>query len=423
MAPEYVKAAKALEGSPVKLAKVDATANTGLAKKFDIKGFPTLKFFKNGKPSEYNGGRTEGDIVTWLNKKTGPVAVTLNSEEELLKFQESHDVFVLGVFESADSASAKTFLAAANADETSIYAVATDLSIKTKLGVSVDTIVVLKSFDDLRADLVFASSTTSDEIVEFASANSTPLIQEFSQETAKKIFGSKIQRHVLFFTNKDAAHHEGTVAAYREVASQFKGKLLFINVPTTEDKVMGFFDLTADKAPATILADLGAPSGLKKFPFTGEHTSESISAFVTEFLDGKLKPFLKSEEATPADTTGDVVVLRGSTFADIVLNNNKDVLVEFYAPWCGHCKKLSPIWDELGSKLSAQRDQVVVAKIDATANEIDVPGVAVRGFPTIYFFKGDDKANPVKYEGGRTLDDFLQYLESNAHHSVSRDEL
>ena len=64
LAPEWSKAAKKLnaENSPMKLAKVDATEEKSLGSKFEIKGFPTIKFFKNGKPTEYNGGRTEPGI-------------------------------------------------------------------------------------------------------------------------------------------------------------------------------------------------------------------------------------------------------------------------------------------------------------------------------------------------------------------------
>lgn len=70
------------------------------------------------------------------------------------------------------------------------------------------------------------------------------------------------------------------------------------------------------------------------------------------------------------------------------MNNDKDVLVKFYAPWCGHCKSLAPIWESAASKL-AGNPHIVIAKLDATTNE--VPGVNIRGFPTLKFWPGNDK--------------------------------
>lgn len=83
----------------------------------------------------------------------------------------------------------------------------------------------------------------------------------------------------------------------------------------------------------------------------------------------------------------------------------------------------APTFDELGAKVKAQTDKIVIAKMDSTANEIDAAGVEVRGFPTIYFFKGNDKANPIKYEEGRELENFLSFLEKNAHHGFTHEEL
>lgn len=59
LAPEYERAAKELSkrSPPIPLAKVDATAETDLAKRFDVSGYPTLKIFRKGKPFDYNGPR------------------------------------------------------------------------------------------------------------------------------------------------------------------------------------------------------------------------------------------------------------------------------------------------------------------------------------------------------------------------------
>ena len=49
--------------------------------------------------------------------------------------------------------------------------------------------------------------------------------------------------------------------------------------------------------------------------------------------------------------TGNVIVAVGKNFDDVVTNSDRDALIEFYAPWCGHCKKLAPVYDELGDKV------------------------------------------------------------------------
>jgi protein disulfide-isomerase-like protein len=97
-----------------------------------------------------------------------------------------------------------------------------------------------------------------------------------------------------------------------------------------------------------------------------------------------------------------------------VLDKTKDVLVKYYAPWCGHCKSLAPVWEELGA-FYADNDDVVIAKFDATANE--VAGLSIRGYPTLKFYSKDNK-NGIDYEGDRDLESFKSFLKE--HSSAAR---
>jgi len=136
-----------------------------------------------------------------------------------------------------------------------------------------------------------------------------------------------------------------------------------------------------------------------------------VKAWVDSFLAGTLQPTIKSEEL-PADNSGPVKTVVAKNFDEIVNDPTKDVLVEFYAPWCGHCKALAPTFEEVGKAVQSI-PSVVIAKIDATANDVN-PTLNIRGFPTIKFFPANNKNEPVEYEGDRTKEDFIEFLQKHA---------
>jgi len=153
--------------------------------------------------------------------------------------------------------------------------------------------------------------------------------------------------------------------------------------------------------------------GVDKFAFSGDSskfTDSEIIDFVDTWKAGKLEKFLKSEEV-PATNDEPVKVIVGKNFNDIIRDSDDDVLLEFYAPWCGHCKTLAPKYDELAKELESCKG-ITIAKIDATANEID--GVSVSGFPTLKFFPKGSKRAPVDYDGEREVDGFKKWLEENS---------
>ena len=139
--------------------------------------------------------------------------------------------------------------------------------------------------------------------------------------------------------------------------------------------------------------------------------------FVFVFLAGALKPHLKSQPI-PKRSSGPVTVVVGKNFEDVVMDSKKDVLIEFYAPWCGHCKTLEPIYKKLAKKYKDDKN-LVIAKIDATANE-SPSEFTTEGFPTIFFAPSSDKKNPIKHEGGRELKDLEEFMKKHATVSLGK---
>jgi len=203
------------------------------------------------------------------------------------------------------------------------------------------------------------------------------------------------------------------------IARDSYSKLSFAWVGQAFHSRLQQFGASGQKIPTLVILD-----GSKFFPFdeTLEFDSDNVAKHVSSFLDGGIKAHFKSE---PIPETNDepVKVVVGNSFKDIVLDPTKDVLVEFYAPWCGHCKTLVPIYNELGEHFK-DSTTVVIAKMDATAN--DNPSVEISGFPTIYFFPAGDKSQPLSFEGDRTVEGFVSFIEEHTgadHTQKVKDEL
>ncbi|WVQ82191.1 protein disulfide-isomerase domain [Cryptococcus sp. DSM 104549] len=170
--------------------------------------------------------------------------------------------------------------------------------------------------------------------------------------------------------------------------------------------------------------DLGTRYGVSGFPtikwfpagsdepvdYGGGRDLEALAAFVTKEsgVKSKIKP-----PPPPA-----YLQLDSSNFDDIALDDNKNVLVAFTAPWCGHCKNMKPTYDKVAKAFAAESD-CVVAEIDADdAENKPIAGkYGVRSFPTLKFFPKGTK-EPIEYSTGRSQEQFIDFL--NEHCGTHR---
>lgn len=417
LAPHYEVAATALKVNdpPVALIKVDCTVETKVCGKYGVSGYPTLKIFKDGEMSaDYQGPRESAGIIKFMKSKAGPVAKQLTSVADYEKFLANTEHSVIAFVKEEGSTLETEFKKVADAlNENVRFAYSSDAAVLAKAGHS-DKFVIyqpprLHTPLEPKENVFSGAEMTSDALKTFVKTELQGLAGHRTPANAAEFFGKPLIV-VLFQLDYTKDPKGSNYVRNRVIKVAKKVKDVHFAVSSFEDfgqELEEFgFKLEANKR---FMIARGINN--EKYKFDGEYSVANLEKFALDLAAGSLESYMKSEPIPEANDEA-VVTVVGRNFDEIINDKTKDVLIEFYAPWCGHCKSLAPKYEELAQKLKGETS-LVIAKIDATANDIP-PSFGVQGFPTLFFVPAGAKDAPKKYEGGREVEDFVKYLAKEA---------
>uniref|UniRef100_A0AAQ6ARP5 Thioredoxin domain-containing protein n=1 Tax=Amphiprion ocellaris TaxID=80972 RepID=A0AAQ6ARP5_AMPOC len=391
LAPEFDRAATRLKGS-VRLAKVDCTTHSETCGRFGVSGYPTLKIFRYGRDSApYDGPRTAEGIYQYMKKQTGPDSVLLRTKEDLQAFVNNYDASIVGVFSGADSSRLAEFLNAAGLlREQFRFAHSTDLQLAEDHGIHSECVLLFRpprlsnTFED--SLVVFKDYLTIGSLRRFIRDHIYGLCPHMTLENRDRL---RVRDLLTAYYDLDYHHNVRGSNYWRnrvmKVASKYGGRGLTYSVANKKDFLseleddFGLGTSDGGELPfVTIRTRLGHKYTMRE-EFTRD--GQSLERFLDDYFAGRLKRYVKSEPVPERNT------------ADVKL---------YYDP------------------------KIVIAKMNAVENDVPL-GYDVQGFPTIYFAPVGKKDEPVRYEGGRELRDFLNFLKREASHSLvlsgSKDEL
>jgi len=340
--PEYAKAAELLkeDDPPITLAKVDCTeAGKKTCERFTVSGYPTLKIFKNGEVSQdYNGPREAGGIAKYMRAQVGPASREVQTVEQLQVILKVNEPAVVGLFEKESDLKGIFLQYADKLREKLRFAHSSAAQVLQKYGES-NAILLFRSSqmaNKFESDFVKFEGKTKEQLNEFIKTNIYGLVGHRTRDNAAEFQNPLI---VAYYSVDYAKNPKGTNYwrnRILKVAKDFAGKATF--AISSKDEFQHElneygYDYTGEK-PTILARD---EKGLK-FIMQENFSVENLKSFVENLLEGALEPYIKSEPIPESNDTP-VKVAVAKNFEDVVTNNGFDTLIEFYAPWCGHCKK------------------------------------------------------------------------------------
>lgn len=426
LAPEWEKLAAQVSRSGVLVAKVDAIQEEALAKLHGVGSFPTLRLYRGGPAVSklYKGARTAEAMAAWVATWRAAELVTPladGSAAAVRAWAKQNTLAIVGItHETQGDATLVATLEAASFQfngrdpgaEVPVALVSTGgrelLSALGAPGVQLPTIALFRSFDFEDPLLFYPGGASIEDFIAWFNAKRLPALIPGSKNTEEFFLTNIDTGHGLMILFGGDRRLRGDVheLAVRYGAEEPRLKWVY----ATQDEFGVGLAKTARLAPAdfpeVVLWEFGDTEDQDKFfrlsqASSDELTKQGVQSFLQRWQRGEL-----SAEKDP------VLSITSDTFEDAVIRASKDVLVEFYAPWCGHCKSLAPEYRQLALHYAGDK-KVAIVKMDATKHSH--PSATVKSYPTIKLYRKGKKGEPIDlaFKSGRDKQSLIDFVEEH----------
>ncbi|XP_030557220.1 protein disulfide-isomerase A6 homolog [Drosophila novamexicana] len=217
-------------------------------------------------------------------------------------------------------------------------------------------------------------------------------------------------------------HCQSLVPEYKKLAEALKGVIKVGSVNADQHSELGGkYNVRGFPTIKIFGANKQSPTD-----YNGQRTAKAIAEAALAEAKKKVQAAFgggdSSSKSRSSSSDSDVIELTEDNFDKLVLNSEDIWLVEFFAPWCGHCKNLAPEWAKAAKEL---KGKVKLGALDATAHQSKAAEYNVRGYPTIKFFPAGSKSSSdaEEYNGGRTASEIISWASDKHTENVPAPEL
>ena len=433
MEPAYMDAAEMMqEHKPaVPFGRVDGAKYSDISTRFNVTGFPTLIFYRNGQEIRYDGARSAHEIAQWIKVRIAPASTPLKPLAGAAKKHGtiSKDAVVVGFFPSDEAPELVTFHELADAfrgDLKFAHMIGSDAMeiARQEFGVTSDALgfVVIRDsrLPVRKGEKKYA--VFDDDMFDYAAAktfveNNFRSLVNFGTKKNWMMRFAPIRPLVVVMTDIEwestrLIQHE--IDQLAQVAEKFPDINFAIADPEEMGELvpqLGLSDHDED-AVACFIEDERS-----RFPLPGAFTADKMIEHLQRHENGELKPYYRSQKE-PSRHQGPVKTLVASSFERLAGDVSKDVVILFVTQVSSDCQKFEAVLKKVHKQLVS--DSTLFFRFDVELNDLPVNFNAPSTPSLAMWPSGKERSSqPEVYKGRRRIDSILEFIRKNSGLSQS----